>query len=218
MSSSDVRTIRVRGVGQATTVPDIATVNVGIGLRRPTVGDATTEAASLASELIEAVTGAGVTAADVQTADYSVYPEHDHRGDQQPAIIGYRVNYTLHIAVRKVDALTGVLEAVVGAGGDATTINGLNFSVADDTTARRSARDAAWENASAKAQQLAELSGLRLGTALEVSEGRRSSGGGGGGPMRRGRTMSADMAPPIESGESTIRVILHVTFEAEVAD
>lgn len=215
MRNNDSRTIRVTGIGRATTVPDVATINVGIGLRRPTVGEATTEAAALAAKLIDAVKGAGVAEGDVQTADYSVYPEQDHRAQQQqPVTIGYRVNYTLHIAVRKVDSLTSVLEAVVGAGGDATMINGLNFSVADDTVTRRSARKAAWNNALEKAGELAALAGLELGRAIKIDEGPR---GGSGGPMRGGRrraAMSAEMAPPMESGESEVQVVLHVAFEA----
>lgn len=211
--SDDARTIRVIGRGEATTVPDVATINVGIGLRRRTVGESTAEAAKLASRLVDAVKGAGVAATDVQTADYSVFPEHDHRADQQPAVVGYRVNYTLHVAVRDVDSLTSVLDAVVTAGGDATTINGLNFSVADDTAARRSARERAWQDAETKAEELAALSGLDLRSAVDIAEGPR---GGGGGPMprRRARAMSAEMAPPVESGESTITVVLHVAFEA----
>lgn len=195
-------------------MPDVATINVGIGLRRPTVGAATTEASALAAALIEAVKGAGVAAADVQTADYSVYPEHDHRPQQQPTVIGYRVNYTLHIAVRDVDALTSVLEVVVDAGGDATMINGLNFSVADDTEARSAAREAAWNNALAKATELAALAGLQLGTARKIGEGPRGGRGGPMGGRRHLAAMSAEAGPPMETGESEIRVVLHVAFEA----
>jgi len=214
MSDDKTRTIRVTGIGRAVTVPDVATINVGIGLRRSTVGAATTEAAALAKTLIDAVKAGGVAATDVQTADYSVYPEHDHRPQQEPVVVGYRVNYTLHVAVRDVDSLTAVLEAVVEAGGDATMINGLNFSVADDTQARSTAREAAWNNARAKAEELAVLAGLQLGSAFKIGEGPRGGRGGTGGVGVRRARMSAESAPPMETGESEIRVVLHVAFEA----
>lgn len=59
---------------------------------------------------------------------------------------------------------------IVRAGGDATRINGVSYSIEDDSALVRDARERAFHDARDRAEQYAQLSGLRLGQVIAISE------------------------------------------------
>ena len=63
-----------------------------------------------------------------------------------------------------------VIDAVAVAGGDLTRIDSISFSVDDTTGYYAEAREKAVADAEAKAKQLAEVAGVKLGKAVYVSE------------------------------------------------
>lgn len=205
------RLISVTGTGVASTPADIASITVGVSLLGPSVVEATDQAARLASDIVAAITAAGIASSDIQTADYSVFAEQDHRSGQ-PVLRGYRVNNTVRITVRDLALVSDVLQQATSAGGDATTVNGISFTISDDTAVRTTARDAAWANAVAAAAQLASLSGLALGQAVAITEGSQAPAPQGR-MLRRAVAMS-EASPPIEAGETSVSVSLSVDFEA----
>ena len=76
----------------------------------------------------------------------------------------------VNVKVRKVDEAGTVIDAVVAAGGDLTRINSMGFAIDDDSEYREEARALAAEDAKARAEQLAKLSGVKLGQATYVTE------------------------------------------------
>ena len=205
------RLISVTGTGIASAPADVASITVGVSLLGSSVVEATDQAAVLASSIIAAITDAGIPPSDIQTADYSVFAEQDHRSGQ-PVLRGYRVNNTVRITVRDLANVSHVLQQATNAGGDATTVNGISFTISDDTAVRSSARDAAWANAVAAATQLASLSALTLGQAASISEG--SPAPAPQGRMMRRAMVASEAATPIEAGETSVSVTLNVAFEA----
>jgi uncharacterized protein YggE len=115
----------------------------------------------------------------------------------------------LRARLRDINVTGSLLSAVSAAGGDETRVQGLNFGVADETGLQARAREAAWEDAIAKATHLAALSGQTLGRATSISEMVRP-------PIAPVRMMAADMAmersTPIQPGSTTISVTLQVEF------
>jgi len=59
---------------------------------------------------------------------------------------------------------------VAEAGGDLTRIDNISFSIDDPSEYRKEARDKAMADAKTKAEQLANLSGVRLGKPTYISE------------------------------------------------
>jgi uncharacterized protein YggE len=87
------------------------------------------------------------------------------------------------------------------------TVGRLDFEIDDDSGTRHRAREAAWEEASAKARHLAELAGRELGPAIRIAE----TVGGSPGPRMLAAPMAAE-ATPIEAGSATVTVRLEVRF------
>jgi hypothetical protein len=141
----------------------------GVQVRRSSVSEAVSVAADRAEAVMEALAAAGVADEDIQTANYSVWPEYDWSNNRQ-RLIGYQVSNSVIAKIRNLDAAGTTIDAVTGAGGDDVTVNGVSFSIEDNDQLIEAARKAAWEDARAKADQLAELSGVTLGAPTSISE------------------------------------------------
>src|SRR5450432_199901 len=66
-------TITVIGTGTVHSTPDIATVDVGVDVSKPTVTEGFSEANSKVQDIITALIGLGIAAEDIQTSNLSVY-------------------------------------------------------------------------------------------------------------------------------------------------
>ncbi len=205
--------ISVTGEGQVSGTPDTLTVDVGVSVMRPTVGEAVEEAARVADELVAALRSAGVEERDIQTRDYSIFPRYDYRNEREE-ILGYEVNNTLTIKIRELDAAGDIIDIAAGVGGDATRVHGVRFSLEDNEALVEEARRSAWEDAKAKAEQLAALAGVRLGAPFSISEVVS--------PVpppvffdERALEFAAEAATPIEPGELSVTVSISVQFTIE---
>lgn len=213
-SGAGARGITVVGQGEAAGPPDLATINAGVQTLAPTVVESSRENQAIIERIMQALDKEGVAAIDIQTADYSVWPEqqHDPRGSGEITITGYRVNNTVRITVRDIDRLGKILAAVTDAGANA--IHGIGFSVEDSAALEAQARSAAMADARARAEALAELAGVRLGKVLKIS---MSPGGGYPVPFMGGRMDMAQSAsvPGISTGQLSITVQVQVSYEIQ---
>jgi uncharacterized protein YggE len=187
----------------------MATVSAGVNLVRRSVDEATADATQLAERLITALKTAGVADGDVQTSNYSIGPEYDHRSTPR-RLVGYRANNTVTATILDLDTIGDVLDATTTAGGDAVTIDHLAFDHANPAAILAEAREEAWADAEAIARQLAELAGRTLGPAHRIEEGGSAMAGG---PQLFRAAAMAEGAPPIEAGSIERTVTLSVQFE-----
>jgi uncharacterized protein YggE len=181
-------------------------VDLGVSVLARTVTEASAAARDYSSAVIEALTRSGVRADDIATARYAIHAEYDHHDGEQ-RLVGYRVSNDVRFALRQVDAVGEVIDAAVAAAGDAATVNRLEFSLSDETTARDQAREAAWGDASSRAEDLARLSGRSLGRVESIVESSKRASGPR--PMAR---MAMAESTPIEPGTSAVVVELEVRF------
>jgi uncharacterized protein YggE len=89
---------------------------------------------------------------------------------EPPTENAFRVDNTVTVKIRAIDQVGTIIDAVAAAGGDLTRVNGVSFSVENPDQYYVQARQAAMKDAQAKAQQLAQLSGVTLGKAFYISE------------------------------------------------
>ena len=205
--------ISVSGIGEVYGTPDTLQMRFGVSVLRPTVQQAVGDAAALADELIGTLTSSGVAEDDIQTANYSINPEYDYSSDQRK-LVGYRVDNTVVAKIRDIDAAGSVIDATVSEVGNEIQVSGVSFSIEDDTELIAAARAAAWDDAYAKAQQLAELSGTTLGNAATISE---TFANAQPGPVYR--DFAADEAGSFETsiaaGQQQVAVTLQVHFATD---
>ncbi|MCJ7491489.1 MAG: SIMPL domain-containing protein [Dehalococcoidia bacterium] len=206
--------ITVSGEGKATGQPDIAILSLGISTLRPTVAEARNEAASTMQKVIDSVKGNGVAEKDIQSAQYSIYPEYDYSIVASQKLLGYRITNTVTIKVRDIDKTSDVLDGATAAGGDLTQVQGISFTIDEPDALRDQAREDAVKDAKARAQRLADTAGVKLGDPISITEGSVSSPV----PMRDallGGAAEANTATPIQPGEMDIDLTVQVVFAIE---
>ena len=203
-------TISVSGTGEVTGTPDVLIVDLGVQVLRPTVGDATGEAARLAQGVIDALLAEGVVEKDIQTTNYSIRPEYDYRNDTQ-TLRGYRVSNTVSAKIRQMDKAGDVIDAAAAAGGNDAIVNNIRFDLEADGPLVTAAREAAWNDAKAKAEQLAALAEVQLGQAVSISE---TSSPAPPPIAYASATAEAarDFVTPIQAGEASVSVVVTVQF------
>ncbi len=163
--------IWVTGQGKVTAVPDIATLRLGIEAQADTVAEAQSQAAEAMDEVMATLTDNGVAEKDIQTQYFSIrqVTKWDRDKDEE-IVVGYRVTNKVTAKIRDIDKAGAIIDAVAAAGGDLTRIDSIGFSVDDPSAYYEEARGKAMADAKAKAEQLAELAGGRLGKATYISE------------------------------------------------
>ncbi len=203
--------ISVSGIGEASGAPDVAYVQLGINVVNADVGRAVTEANNTMTKVRDAVVAAGVDTKDLQTLSFSVWPEdrYDPQTGQPTGERVYHVENMLRITVRDINQVSTVIEAGLDAG--ANNVYGLNFGIDDTSALEAEARTEAVADARARAEQLAQALGVKLGDPIVVSEVYGAvpvlrmpydipdAGGFGGGV-------------PVEQGELAVTAQVYITF------
>lgn len=236
--------IRVSGRGQASGIPDLAILNVGVEAFAATVVQARSQAASAMEDMLAVLLDNNIPEEDIQTRFFNISPRYTSReitrcidndgpinifpepgaGDgikppirdcfpeRQRVITGYQVSNQLSIKVRDLDEVGRIIDQVVEASGNLVRFQGINFTIEDTKALEELARVAAVEDLTNKAKQLAELTGVTLGTLVSIVET------SGGSPLRaefaevRGLSLAADVATPILPGEQNVTVTVQGLF------
>jgi uncharacterized protein YggE len=196
-SQPSLRTITVSGTGLITMTPDIAYIYIGVRSQDASASVATTDNNTRALAVIEAIKAAGVAEKDIQTTNFSIYPQQQYDNNGNMTGIVYVVENTVYVTVRDLVKLGSLLDASVRAG--ANSINSISFDLADKTAALSQARSAAVAEARKQADELTNATGVTLGAvqtisyydstppiALQYSRADMAVGGGGSVPVQTG--------------------------------
>jgi uncharacterized protein YggE len=202
--------IWVNGQGKVAVVPDIATLQLGIEAQAVTVAEARAQASQAMDQVMTALTDNGVAEKDIQTQYFNItkITRWDDK-NQQEVVIGYRVTNIVTAKIRTIDNAGAIIDAVAEAGGDLTRINSIAFSVDDPTDYYRQAREEAMADAKAKAEQMAELSGVTLGKPTYISE---STYFAVPAPIELGGKEVSSVVTPISPGETDITITVQVAY------
>ena len=169
--------IIVSGSGTASAEPDLALINLGVQVLSPSVGEALNTANTSLESILQVLANYNVDENDTQTRYFNINTQYDYSNDGAPEVSGYQVTNELSVKVRNLDSLGEMITDVVEAGGDPVRVNGINFAIEDTTTLEDEALAQAVADAKARAERMAELSGVTLGDLVSVSQG-----GGGASP------------------------------------
>ena len=198
-------TVTVTGSGATLAVPDTAVLQVGAGHR---AADLVTALEGMTSTLdaMASVARAHTEDRRISTTDLQVWPAYDDQG--QPA--GFEARHGLRITVPDLPTAGRLLSALATAVGDRLRVDSVSLEVSERDEALTAAREAAFADARARAEHLAELGGLRLGSLIQVVEG-----GGGVIPRPMALAASARAAKDVsfQAGEQALSAELTVTWE-----
>jgi len=206
-------TITVAGEGRVTTMPDIAKIEIGTVIEKPTVSAAQKENTSIMNALNDKMSALGVVKADVQTSNYTIQPMYDWNNGKQ-TLRGYQVAQNLRVKIRDLDKVGDILGAAGELG--VNQVGGIDFTVDQPDTIQQEARIKALENAKAKAEALTQVMGVKLVRVVSFGENvqepvyntaydlKAMNAVGGGAP-----------APSIQPGSAEYVVDENVTYEIE---
>lgn len=197
--------VEVTGFGSASTTPDRLRAHLAAVSGAPTVAQAFSGASDAMQAMLAALRENGVADEDLRSTGIQVHSDREHRGIRGR----FEAHMSVEALLRDLDSAGTALSAAVDAGGDASRVHGISLDSSDAEQALAQARETAWDDATAKAEQYAELAGRSLGEVLSVSE----LEGGHGRPMRAsGQAMPASGAP-IEPGTRGFHAGIIVRWE-----
>jgi len=205
--SEPVRTVTVSGSGQVSGQPDVAVITLGVQTEAEEARVALSQNSQQMQALIDVLKKADIAAEDIQTQAVRLQPRYE---EQQPGkvaheLVGYVATNTVEVQVRDLDTLGELLDAAVQAGGN--RIEGIRFEISESSQLLDQAREAAWNDAEHKAEQLVNLAGAELGEVLTINESSRRPR-----PIVQESPAARAASVPIEPGTQAIEVDLEVTW------
>ena len=160
--------ITVSGTGETQISADTAIVSLGVNARDKEVLAAQQKANAIIASIREAMTSLGIPEDCVNTDYMNIYAIYDYQDDQEE-VTAYNAGSTLAIKVTSMDAVGEVIDSAFAAG--ANTLNGISFSASDTDAAKAESLKKAVADAKAKAEILAEASGLKINRIDLITEG-----------------------------------------------
>lgn len=222
LSPSAPEGVRVHGEGEASAPPDIARTHVGVDVRALSAEQANSEATQRMAAVVAALKQLGVADKDLKTGNYSVSFEPEQPAPPPQPAAGaqpkaaelpatprgyYHVVNSVEVTLRDLKQAGRALQVASEAG--ANSVWGVTFELEDDNALISEARAHAVADAKRAADELAKLSGVKLGEIVSLSEDEAPAGYGGG-PVYAMRSASAEV--PIEQGQVTVHYGVQVVY------
>ena len=156
--------IWMNGRGVVSAAPDLAILNAGVEASGKTVEEARSQVATAMDAVMQVLRDRGIEDRDIRTTSFNIFPEYTfNEVRRRQELIGYRVSNQLSIRIRDLDSVGLVIDQVAAAAGDLVRVQGVGFTIEDTEALATQARAEAVNDLMAKARQLAELTGMRLG-------------------------------------------------------
>ncbi len=210
--TTQIGQITVTGHGAVETVPDMATITMGVVSKGKTGAQAMAKNSRDLAAMMEKLKSARIASRDMQTSNLSLSPRWDNRPNAHggdPEIVGFVAQNTVTVRIRDLERLGEILDAVVQNG--ANSFRGLNFGLQHPRPTQDQARTRAVEDAIAKAKLLTTAAGVELGDIVSISE----SASGRPNPIRMNDMAMSRSAVPVEAGEVSIGASVTIVFNIQ---
>lgn len=159
------------GKSSLSTEPDEAQVTLGITRKENDLKTAQSNANEIISNLTNQLVALGIKKEDIKTQNYNISPNYDYQSATQK-IVGYSVEVSVVVSLKQdnFDKLNKVVDTGTAAG--ANQVGNVSFQLSDvkEKEIRKQARGEAINDAKQNAEELARLSGIRLGRVINVYE------------------------------------------------
>jgi uncharacterized protein YggE len=200
----------VTGQGKISVSPDVVDLALEVEAQEATVSEAQSLAAAAMSQVMAALGSVGIAPEDIETRQFSIHRvTRFDRDEEEPVVIGFRVSNHISARIRNIDQAGAVIDAAVEAGGDLIRIDSISFSVDEPETYYEALRELAMADAVARAEQLAELGGIRLGKPTFISE---TTPVAPPVPLAFESARSLDTSTPISPGDTDITITVQVVY------
>lgn len=218
-SQSNSYLIYTEGTAEVTGQNDSATVSVAVVTDGKNLDQVSSDNAARTKAVLGAIKGLNIQNLKLETSNYRVTPQKDYKA-RPPVIKGYEVHNSVTVTLEKFtpEDLSKHVSQVVGQSleNGANNINHIQFYIKNKEPLEKEALTLATQEAIDRAKILAKAAGVKLKRIASLST-RPTHVPPRPQMMRKAAmdTEAAAMAPPIEIGESEIRVQVTVAYEME---
>jgi uncharacterized protein len=211
--NAKIRFVRATGEATVSARPDRAQISVGVISQSSTAQAAATANATQTTQVIEAIKQTLGHGGELKTSGYSISPQYQYTAGRAPKITGFQASNTVLIIVNDLTLLGKVIDAASESG--ANNVNGISFSLKDETATRTQALAEAAGKARAAAEAIAKALNARVVGVLQAETGEAPIIR----PMMRSfsaMAVNAGGAPtPIEPGDLDLHASVTVTLEIQ---
>jgi len=203
------RAITVQATGLVRGTPDVLELMLGVDTRGKTAGEALAQNNKLTVGVLKVLDDAGVGDKDIQTSNLSISPVYDDDGE---VVIAYEVSNHVVATLRDLSKAGEVVDAATKAAGDEIVVQGLYFSIDDNSGLVAQARADAVKRAKTQAQQLADAAGVKLGELQSLVEESSPVGPVLEAQERAPAPSSGDASVPIQPGSQQLSVNVTLVY------
>ena len=207
--------IAVNGTGETRISADTAVISLGVSARDRDVLKAQQTVNENIAGIRQALLSNGVAEENINTDYMSIYAIYDYNEDVEK-VQAYNASTTLAVKVTDMDSVGKLIDEAFAAG--ANTLNGISFSASDTDEARDESLKAAVGEARAKAEVLAEASGLKITGIETISEGNVYSydnSVSNFSAKRMEETADTGYGTMVQAAKLIVSVTVSITFTAE---
>lgn len=161
------KTIAVQWEGKSSLVPNIYSFSITAsetGSTTKIVSESLAKQLDQAQKILDTYK---IDKKDIQSSNIDIQPNREYTQNSSKEN-GYRGTHTLTIKIRNIEDAGKIIDSLTAI--DGLLVNGGSYTNDDDASTLEEARKLAFENAKAKAEILAKLSGMDLGKPISISE------------------------------------------------
>lgn len=203
LMSQELRSVSVTGQAAIEVVPDRARISIGVQAIDLDPQIAMENLAKQSQNIVGTILASGIEETDIQTTQISLQPFWRKQKRE-----GFLASNRLSVEMSAIDEMPSILGALAKAG--MTDLGGLQFFSSEQAAKEREAMLLSVEDARARAQALAQASGMNLGDPIAIDYHSNS----GVRPMMMAKEVSLqskDMA--VKAGEVSISSQVNIRYE-----
>jgi len=206
-SSSKTATINVTGSGTVQGTPDTLNFQIGVQTVAPSAAAALADNNTRMLALEAALLGNGVIKKNLQTSGLNIYQNTNNNGQ----VTGFSVVNDLNVTMHNLKRAGVAIDAAARAAGNGIQLNGVTFSISNESKLLAAARAKAMRNAYTEASQVAAGGGASVGAIVKVTDQENTSPNVVY-PFASASSLKAAAGVPIQAGSQSINVQVSVTY------
>jgi uncharacterized protein YggE len=205
--SSPAATISVTGSGTVQGTPDTVSFQVGVQSVASSAVGALEKNNAEVKAMRATLLAHGVALKNMQTSGLNVYENTNNSGQ----ITGFTVQNYINVTMHQIKKAGSAIDAAAHAVGNGIQLNGITFSISNESKLLAAARAKAMRNAHTEAAQVASGGGTTLGSIVKITDQENSAPTNVFLPVGTAYK-GASSSVPIEAGSQSITVQVSVVY------
>ena len=199
-------TITVTGSGTVHGTPDTINFQIGVQTVDPTALASLNGNNVRMRALERALEANGVTKKEMQTSGLNIYDNTNNHG----VVIGFTVQDTLNVTMHNVKRAGAAIDAAASAAGNGIQLNGVSFTITNDSALLRAARIRAMDNARLAAGELARAGDAQVTGIVKITDNENQNSGVYYPEALSGAAFKSSV--PIQTGTQPVNVQVTVIY------